>query len=128
MGGKWYSTEEWLAKANERHGDHYEYPNFRYESSRQEIDIQCKNCKSEFTKQANEHLRIRSRGSGCPLNCRDSSIHRIKDDELLSIEFDDELNSKIKYFSAMIDPLLIIRPSLRLTHLQKQGHQYKKLS
>lgn len=55
------TTEEWVAKAREVHGDKYDYSKSEYINSRSKISIICP-IHGIFKQEANSHLK----GSGCP--------------------------------------------------------------
>ena len=56
-----YSTEEWIKKAKEVHGNKYDYSKVEYIRSCEEIIIICNSCKYEFNQVANSHMQ----GGGC---------------------------------------------------------------
>lgn len=57
-----YTTEEYIAKCKEVHGDRYDYSNTRYTIGANKIEIICKEHGS-FLQKASTHMR----GTGCPL-------------------------------------------------------------
>lgn len=57
------STEEFIERAREIHGDRYDYSNTVCTGSKNNVEIYCKKHKCTFTQQAGSHLR----GCGCPL-------------------------------------------------------------
>lgn len=60
--GNTFTLDEFIHKANIKHGDRYDYSNVKYENSTKKIDIFCKKHNIHFFQQANSHLR----GIGCP--------------------------------------------------------------
>ncbi len=56
------TTEAFVAKAKEVHGDKYDYSNTVYHISRKELNIHCNICNNDFMQLANGHLN----GNGCP--------------------------------------------------------------
>ncbi len=59
--GKQLTTEDFITRAHNIHGDIYDYSNTTYINSRTKLDIKCKT-HGTFTQLANHHLR----GNGCP--------------------------------------------------------------
>lgn len=55
------TTEEWIEKAKEVHGDKYDYSGVIYKKNRIKVSIICKE-HEEFLQTPNHHLQ----GSGCP--------------------------------------------------------------
>jgi len=60
-----YTTEEWIEKAKEVHGNKYDYSKVKYIRSCEEIIIICNACKYEFNQVANAHMQ----GGGCSKCC-----------------------------------------------------------
>ncbi|MBI95829.1 DUF723 domain-containing protein [bacterium] len=58
-----YTTNEYIEKAKEIHGDNYDYSKVEYKNSKSKIKIICK-IHGEFQQESNSHLN----GHGCP-NC-----------------------------------------------------------
>ena len=56
-----YTTDEWIEKAKEVHGNKYDYSKVEYIRSCEEIKIICNACKYEFNQVANAHMQ----GCGC---------------------------------------------------------------
>lgn len=56
-----FTTEEWIKKAKEVHGDKYDYSFSEYKGSKNDINIYCKIHNKIFTQKAGEHLQ----GYGC---------------------------------------------------------------
>jgi hypothetical protein len=61
------STNEFIIKAKEKHGDLYDYSKDVYIKSMNKVIITCVNCKNEFEMSPNMHI---SRGDGCKLCSR----------------------------------------------------------
>ena len=64
------TTEEWVKKAREVHGNKYDYSNVNYIKNRDSVCIICPK-HGEFWQKANNHLN----GNGCP-KCRNSYLER----------------------------------------------------
>ena len=64
------TTEEWIKKAQNVHGDKYDYSKVVYTRNRDKVCIICPK-HGEFWQKANQHLS----GSGCP-RCRNSYLER----------------------------------------------------
>lgn len=61
------TTEEFIEKAREVHGDLYDYSEVVYENARfKKVKIHCNECDADFMQIPNSHLN----GSGCPHCCR----------------------------------------------------------
>lgn len=58
------TTEEFIRRAKEVHGDTYDYSNTEYKSMTDDVTIFCKECQEYFTVNAELHLR----GVGCNLH------------------------------------------------------------
>ena len=56
------STEEFIKKAKEKHGDAYDYDKVNYVNARTKVIITCKKCGNSFLQKPNSHLN----GCGCP--------------------------------------------------------------
>ena len=67
-GKKKYTTEEWVEKAKNVHGDKYDYSKVIYVNSTVKVCIICP-IHGEFFQEANSHLN----GSGCPC-CKESHL------------------------------------------------------
>jgi len=82
-GTKKLTTEEFIKKAKEVHGNKYDYRNVKYKSYKDNVAILCPK-HGEFYQLPSEHLR----GHGCPL-CNESTLEREIKDKLqeLSIEY-----------------------------------------
>lgn len=88
---KRYSTETFIQKAKELHGDLFDYTNSVYSSAREPIDIFCNYCKQTFTvNQAYFHLQ----GNGCNL-CRRGGFDGTKPGVLYYISIDNGAAYKI---------------------------------
>ena len=64
------TTDEWISKAREVHGDKYDYSKVEYTKNRSKVCIICPK-HGEFWQKANNHLN----GNGCP-KCRNSYLER----------------------------------------------------
>lgn len=64
------TTEDYIKKAQEKHGNLYNYDNVIYINSRNKIKITCNTCKTVFTPTANNHLN----GTGCPKCSKQKTI------------------------------------------------------
>lgn len=60
--GKRLTTEEFITKAREVHGDKYDYSKVEYKGHKMEVCIVCKKCGREFWQTPKNHLR----SNGCP--------------------------------------------------------------
>jgi hypothetical protein len=102
------STEEFIKKAKEKHGDVYDYDKVNYVNARTKVIITCKKCGNSFLQKPNSHLNgcgcpycngtkhgefyqlpsEHLRGHGCPL-CNESTLEKEIKDKLqdLSIEY-----------------------------------------
>lgn len=98
------STEEFIQKAKEIHGDKYDYSLVEYINNRTKVKIWCNKCKQFFEQTPAHHLN----GSGCP-NC----VNRYKTTEDFIIQAkqlhgDDKFNySLVKYINAYEDVIII---------------------
>lgn len=99
------TTEEFIRRAREVHGDKYDYTNTFYESSRKDVYIRCNRCGSTFKQIASVHLR----GSGCR-NCekhytQNKLRKKIYNSGILDVDFScnkDEITAKAyKIWGAM---------------------------
>ena len=63
-----YSTEEFITKAKEKHGNKYDYSNVKYVNAHENICVICPK-HGEFLITPNNHLK----GEGCPV-CKSSSL------------------------------------------------------
>ena len=63
------TTKEFIKKAQELHGDLYDYSEVIYERSNRKVKITCKKCGTVFYSTPNNHLR----GNGCP-RCHKSKL------------------------------------------------------
>lgn len=66
-----YTTESWIKKAKEIHGDAYDYSLVKYTNQRGKVKILCKTCGKLFEQSAGNHLQRH----GCP-HCK---THGFKD-------------------------------------------------
>ena len=55
------TTEEFIAKAQEKHGDKYGYDRVQYVNNRTDVEIYCKTCQKYFKQSPDSHLQ----GKGC---------------------------------------------------------------
>ena len=62
------STEDWIIKAREVHGQKYDYSLVVYKNSKCKVKIICRNCNRIFFQNVDHHVR---RGNGCPY-CKES--------------------------------------------------------
>ena len=112
-----YTTEEFVARAKEIHGDKYGYDNVEYETERKEIDILCKK-HGLFKQKPVDHLR----GCGCS-KCNESKLE-IRIGELLreiGIEYIPQ-----KTFSWLgLQSLDFYLPQLNIA-IECQGEQHYK--
>lgn len=60
--GVTYTTDEWVNKAKQTHGDKYDYDLVEYKGALKEVSIKCTACDNIFQQTANNHLS----GRGCP--------------------------------------------------------------
>ena len=67
------TTEEFIERAIQIHGDKYDYSKTNYINSSQKVDILCKECNKYFTIEANSHLQ----GHGCPNHLTNKSQDEI---------------------------------------------------
>ena len=68
-----YTTEEWISKAIEVHGQKFDYSKVDYINSKTKIKIKCIICKMEFEQAPSEHLQ----GKGC-IYCSGQALHPLK--------------------------------------------------
>ena len=65
------TTQEFIKRAKEIHGDKYDYSMTEYEHSQKKVEIKCNNCQEIFRIVASNHINIkpsRGKASGC-YNC-----------------------------------------------------------
>ena len=67
-----YTTEEWIKKAKEIHGDRYDYSKINYINSHTKICIICNRCGREFWQMPYDHLN----GKGCKY-CKESKLEKL---------------------------------------------------
>jgi len=60
------TTEEFIEKAKNKHGDKYDYSLVNYINCRTKVKIICNRCKKTFEQRPDTHLE----GRGCPFACR----------------------------------------------------------
>ena len=86
------TTQEFIKRAKEIHGDKYDYSMVEYEHSHKEVKIICNNCLKVFNLVANGHINIkpsRGKASGC-YNCfkqNHSVLLRSTDEEFIKRAF-----------------------------------------
>lgn len=99
------SESDWVAKARRIHSDDYDYTHLNWVSVNDPVTITCNNCKTKFThSDGREHIRTTEKVRGCPIRCRDDTIKRIKDDEILAVELNEEESGLIITSKWIVDP------------------------
>ena len=66
------TTEEFITRAIEKHGDKYGYDKVQYVNNRTEVEIYCKACQKYFMQSPDSHLQ----GKGCR-DCGYKASHQI---------------------------------------------------
>lgn len=89
-----YSTEEWISKAIEVHGQKFDYSKVEYIDSKTKVKIKCLICKMVFEQAPSEHLQ----GKGC-IYCSGQALHPLKTlakvNPKIASEWDYEKNGTI---------------------------------
>ena len=99
------SESDWVAKAISIHSDDYDYNHLNWISVNDPVTITCNNCKTKFThSDGRDHIRTTKKVRGCPIRCRDDTIKRIKDDEILSVELDEEKTGLVSASKWIVNP------------------------
>jgi hypothetical protein len=105
-----YTTNEFIKKANEIHGNKYDYSNVVYTKSHDKISIIC-NEHGEFVQNASSHLR----GIGCS-KCgiiKMSTVQRKTKDEFVReatlVHFDKYDYSKVEYINTVTKVIIICK-------------------
>ena len=118
------TTEDFIIKAKEVHGDKYDYSKVEYVNNITEISIFCKKCKKFFTQKPSIHLM----GSGCNV-CNKSTKKLTTEDFIIKakeVHGDKYDYSKVNYINSNTKITIICnehgefqqKPS---NHLQGQG-------
>ena len=129
MPRKKLTTEDFIKKATEIHGEKYNYSKVEYINSKTKILIKCKKCNKEFEQTPNTHLQ----GHGCP-KCKaikHSIESRLTTEEFIkrSIKIHKEKYnySKVEYISIFIKVIIFCKKCNKYfkqtpsAHLQGQG-------
>ena len=99
------SESDWIRKAQAIHGNDYNYDSLGWISRNHPVSIICNNCETRFVHSTGkEHIRSPPRSLGCPIKCRDEGMARIKDDEILSVELDEESSGIVKSWNWEVHP------------------------
>lgn len=89
-----YTTEEWISKAIEVHGEKFDYSKVEYINSKTNVIIKCLICNMEFKQAPSEHLS----GKGCKY-CAGQALHPLKTlaklNPKIAAEWDYEKNGTI---------------------------------
>lgn len=72
-----YTTESWIKKAKEIHGDVYDYSLVKYVNQRRKVKILCRKCGRLFEQSAGNHLS----GHGCS-HCKKERLRNLYQDSL----------------------------------------------
>jgi len=90
------TTEEWVAKAEARHGKgRYDYSKVQYKSSREKVEIICNECGNVFWQNPTKHTN--KRGDGCPVCARNTASERLMSSKETFIEKAESVHGKGKY-------------------------------
>jgi hypothetical protein len=99
------SKSDWVEKARSIHSYDYDYGNLNWISVKDPVTISCNNCGTLFTHHnGRDHIRTTKKVRGCPIRCRDDTIKRIKGDEILSVELDEEKTGLVSTSKWVVDP------------------------
>lgn len=119
-----FTTEDFIIKAREIHGDKYDYSKTKYINSNTKITLICKNCGKEFEIEPNSHISQKSGCSCYRVYKQKTTSNFIK--EAREIHGNKYDYSKVKYTNWK-DKVCIICPKhgefwkTPAMHLQKQG-------
>lgn len=98
------TTEEFIERAREKHGDTYDYSRSKYTTSKKKVTIGCRE-HGEFSQVAREHLR----GSGCPRCVGKGKTSRDVVEEFREVHGERYDYSQVEYRGALT-PVTIICP------------------